>query len=292
MNNIKCILLCARVNFRKWRANPRVCVLFLITVIFHYYTFSCGPAVCRYLNMEIAPWVFPFFLGHPSMSLFYGGAAILLYSDAPFADSHTPFLLARAGGRNWILGQLVYLTASSLLYTLFHVAASVAMLIPYVSFSADWGQVLRIMANNEDIFLRAGVTGAGFWPSPELLDAMSPLQAMGWSILLFWLCCLFLGTVVFCFNLCVGGMSGVAAGAFLTVFAYFAIYVGPLSFGNAIRFVSPVYWSCLGHTDWLGTGFAPTPGGAVAAYLAMAALLSLVSVIVFCKRDFTAQPGR
>lgn len=166
------------------------------------------------------------------------------------------------------------------------------MLLPYISFSRDWGQVLRIMANNEDIFLRADVASVGFCPWPELLEAMSPLQAMGWSILLFWLCCLFLGTVIFCFNLCVGGMSGVAAGAFLTVFAYFAIYVGPLSFGDIIRFISPVYWCSLGHTDWLGTGFAPSPGAAVAAYLAMAALLSLVSVVVFCKRDFTAQPGR
>lgn len=290
MNNIRCILLCSWINIKKWRTNPRIYVLFIIVVIFHYYAFSCVPQICRYLNMEITPWVFPFFMGHPTMFLAYGGLAIFLYCDAPFTDGHTPFLLIRTGAQNWILGQLLYIFISSFFYTLFHVAVSMAMLVPYLTFSGGWGSVLQILSDNGDIFIRAGATQS-FLIYSELLEAMSPMQAMGWSILLFWLGCMFLGVVIFCFNLCIARMSGIVVSSILTVFAYFSSYLGFLSFGDVIRFLTPVSWSCLAYLDWLGTGLAPSPSFAAVAYALMIGILSLISIAVFCRKDLVIQRG-
>ncbi len=284
MNNIREIGICFRVNIRKQIVNPRIYTILAIIIVFQYYAFAVMPTVCEYLNMACTPWVFPFFLGNPSLFFIFGGIAMLLYCDAPFWGKEAPFLIMRMGRRNWILGQVIYVYLSGLMYTLFTIAVSVIMLIPCVSFSGDWGDVLHTIALNPQIFTMAGVKG-GFYPYAEIMDLLSPLQAMLVAGLLYWLGTVLIGLTILSFRVCFGGMMGIAICGIFTSIAYFTPYLGSISFGKVLYYFSPITWSCMSYLDWYGAGEVPTFPFVVTVYCLLIIIMSVVSVIAFCKKD-------
>lgn len=291
MNNRFCALLCCRINYKKWRRNPRIFSIFSIIFIFQSYSFSPLSQICAYYEVSTTPWVFPFFMGNPSFFIIYGALAMLLYCDAPFLDEHASFLLIRAGRKNWILGQLLYIYSSSFLYTMCHVVSSILVLIPHLTFSLDWGMMLRTIANQSDIFERVGVRGS-FSLYKEFLAVFSPIQAMGLSILLFWLGTGFIGVLILCFHL-IKEMSGLVISGVFTSFAYFSSYLGAFSLGAWLCFFSPVTWSCISYlVDWNRIGNIPSIRFAIMAYLVMIGVMSVVSVQIFCKKDIVIQGER
>lgn len=289
MNNLQSIFLCCRINYKKWSKNPRIYTIWIIILIFQYYSFSTLPPICEYYGISATPWVFPFFMGSPAFFIIYGALAMTLYCDAPFTDGHTPFLLVRTGRRNWIIGQLLYVYSSSFLYTLSHVVVSILVISPTLTFSWDWGTMLRTLVNNPELFEYVGVRKS-FFPYKEFLEAFSPIQAMGLSILLFWLGTAFLGILILCFHIMIGNMSGLVISGILTSLAYFTCYLGALSFGERLRFFSPITWSCISYLmDWSRTGTTPSVRFAITSYLIMMGIMSVISVILFCRKDVMIQ---
>lgn len=281
MSNVRKILICLGANVRKQLANPRIYTILAIVVMFHYYSFACVTKVCEYLNIAVTPWVFPFFLGNPNYFFIYGGLAMLLYCDAPFMGTETPFLLIRLGRKRWIWGQLLYIYLSAFVYTIINVLTSLLMIFPQMVFSGEWGDLLWILAQNGEVFRMAGTT-AGFGPVLGIMEQFTPIQAMGMSILLFYLGTVFLGMVILCCRLCFCNMSGIVVCGVLTSVAYFTPYLGLLNYGFAIYYFSPVTWSCL---SYLNTGEGPAPKYAIVVYLLSIMIMSLISVVVFCKKD-------
>lgn len=292
MSNVKHILLCAGINFRKWRGNPRIYTVLAVSLVFLSFAFSGLPDFCAYYKTSATPWVFPFYMGNPSLFLIFGGLAMLLYCDAPFVDGQTPFLIIRAGRRNWILGQLLYILSSALVYTLCNVLFSILVILPNITFSPDWGRVLWTLAENSTIALseQTGIA-LGFQPSVQLMEMYSPMELMAAAILLYWLGTAFVGVLVFCFNIMTGKMFGLVMGGIFTSMGYFVCYLGWISLGPWIYYLSPVTWSSILQLDWYGMGGVPTPGFAVTAYLLILVLMSVVSVVAFCRRDVEYQKG-
>lgn len=285
MNSVKSIFLCCSVNFRKNLINPRIYTVLAISVIFQYFSFGTMPQVCEYLEMTVSPWVFPFFLGNPSLIIVYGALAILLYCDAPFADGHTAFLVIRVGKRNWILGQMMYVFLSSFLYTGYHVLLSILMLVPYVRFSTEWGSVLRALAADSfQIFEQAGTTAA-FTPNQLLMETFAPVFVMAISILLFWLGCVFIGMLIFCFRILFQNTLGVILGTVFTGLAYFACYMGQMVFGTWTYYLSPVLWGSINYIDWYEIGGIPTFPFIATAYCVIITGMSVISVAAFLKKD-------
>ena len=285
------ILLCSGVNFKKWIITPRIYVIFAIMIIFEYYAFSTIPQIAAYYGVNASPWVFPFFLGNPSMFIIIGSMTALFYCNAPFADRHMPFLVIRTGQRNWIIGQLLYIYFSSFLYTACLLVLSVVMLIPRIHFTTDWGTLLNTITQSPiEVMEQVGVN-IGFLVNDEMLALLSPIEATVLAFVMFWLVTAFIGVLVCSFNIVIGKMSGIIAAGVFTCIAYFSAVLGAITIGRWLLYISPISWSCISYLDWYGTGNVPSPVFAIISLLGTIILLSLISVIVFCKKDLDIQKG-
>ena len=118
MRKIAAVFSCAGLNFRKWRVTPRLYVVAAVTLVQMLW---CWIPLMQYslsLGVPVTPWGFGFLYGSPTMLMTNSCLLLLLFCNAPFSDTHTPFVVIRTGRRNWMVGQLVYIAAASLLYVL------------------------------------------------------------------------------------------------------------------------------------------------------------------------------
>ncbi len=284
MIRLKRVVLCVRMNMKKAMADPKIYIVLAVSLIFQYYTFESIPAVCEMLGGRIAPWVFPFFLGFPSLFIIYGGMAVLLNCNVPLLDGQAPFVIIRMGRRGWILGQILSLCVSSLLYTLWSCLVPVLLLFPYISLETGWGKMIRTMAQQPDIFTKAGILPS-FGVQKEIVDCLSPLQAMLLAAGLYWLGTVLIGMIILCFRVLTGRMVGIAISGVLISLSYFVCYLGALVYGTGLLYFSPLNWSCLSYLDLTGAGGMPSAGFAVVVDLVLIGILGVVSVVCFCKKD-------
>ncbi len=284
MSEIKSVFLCAAGTARKRFFSYKTFVVFAVILIFHWYAYGGMPKVCEYLQLAVSPWVFPFFIAAPTMFFVVGGMALLLHCDAPYMDAQMSFMIIRTGRRAWIRAQILYVCLSSLVYAVFHVLASWFVMLPHVKYSDGWGSVLKGLANDPGIFGQAGVR-VGFQPYSELMKAFTPLEAMGWSILLLWLGTVFLGMVILFMRVLTGKTSGIAVGGFLAAFAYFSAFQGQMAMGGNGYYFSPVNWMSPIYIDWNRTGNFPPPAYVLTVYIVLIVSMMLVSVDLFCRKD-------
>ncbi|NLO83085.1 MAG: hypothetical protein GX094_08540 [Clostridiales bacterium] len=289
MNDLKTILLCALVNFRKWMVNPRIYTLAAVTVGFLSWHSAGLSQLSAAVGIDVTPWVFPNLLTTSVMIAVFACFIMLLFCDAPFADSHTPFLIIRTGRRNWVIGQLLYIILAAFIYTVFFLIMSVVVLLPNVQWDTGWGKILKTIAANPSIGDNYGIKLTVF-VHPLIVDIFSPIEATIISFGLFWLTSVFIGVLILCGNVITGKAGGlVMAGVFLCI-SFFTEYLGPLTFGGYwIRYLSPINWSSMCCLDWTGMGeWVPTSHAVISLLLAIV-FMSIVSTLVFCKKDMDIQ---
>lgn len=284
MTDLKTMWLCARVNFSKWPVTPRIYTLAAIIIAFSIWVFSWISDYAFAVGVAAAPWVFPYLLTTPIIFMIYGCLTALLFCDAPFADSHTPFLVIRTSRRNWVTGQLLYIVLASFIYTAFFVLMSMLVLIPNVQFSMNWGAVLKTIAFNPGSLAKYGITPLAVIGDP-VITMFSAIHATLISFGLFWLVSVFIGVLIFCFNIVIGRMCGLVAAGVFTIVSYFSIYVGKIAYGNMIYYISPINWSSMFYLNWGGIGTMPTPFYAVCCLAGAILMMGTASVVVFCKKD-------
>src|SRR5699024_10050642 len=211
---------------------------------------------------------------------------ILLFSDAPFADRHMPFLIIRSGRRNWIIGQLLYIVVASFVFTIFILFISVLVLIPNVQLSTDWGIILKSLAVNTEI-----IPSVTIFPDERILTIFSVLEAMLISFGLFWLVSIFIGVLIFCFNIVVGKMSGLVASGVFIFISFFSIVHGRLILGDWISYFSPISWMSMSFFIWYNTMalLSSSRTYSILWRLLAMTLMSIVSIKVFCEKDLDIQ---
>jgi len=291
MTNLKTIWLCAQVNFRKWPISPRIYTLATIIAAFSIWVFSWISDYAEAVDVAVTPWVFPFLLTTPILFPIYGSLTMLLFCDAPFSDGHTPFLIIRTSRRNWVIGQLLYIVLAAFIYSAFFVLMSILALIPNLQFSTEWGAVLKTIAFDPSSPSKYGITAFTIIGG-SVMNLFEAVPATLVSFGLFWLVSVFIGILIFFFNIVIGGASGLVAAGFFTFIAYFSIFVGSLSFGNIIYYMSPVSWAGMFNLDWSGVGQIPSPLYAIGCLVGLILLMSIISVFVFCKKDIHIQERR
>ncbi|WP_078554379.1 hypothetical protein [Bacillus alkalicellulosilyticus] len=279
MNNTKMIFLCSFVNFKKWIINPRIYAIFAIIVSFlAYHLYGLSQFAAEH-NMFVSPWLFTHIFSHPLLIVVFSCFIMLLYCDAPFVDRHTPFLAIRTGRRNWVMGQLLYIIISAFVFTMFIYVVSNVVLFPNIRWTLEWGTVLQTLVHNPE------AAGFSVFIDEQILSSFSPIGATMLAIFFFWLVAIFIGVLIFCFNLTIGKMSGLVATALFICLSYFTNYLGYVTFGQAILYFSPLNWMSISYLDWDYTGNIPSPTYASLVLLGLIALLSMISVIVACKKD-------
>lgn len=285
MHSVKAMVLCVRISLSKLLSNPKTYVMLAIMAIFHYYSYAPLATIARYYGISVTPWVFPFYMSMAPMLTVFGGLCILLFSDAPFLDAYSQFIIARCGRRPFIVGQVLYILAASFLFTVCMVLLSLLYILPVMEWSTDWGTLLNTLAQSSlEVWEQTGVT-LSISVSEEFLQLVSPIRATSVAFLCMWLVTAFLGLVISFFNVVVKKMSGVVAAGVLVSLSYFAVYWGAITIGRWLLFISPVSWSRMGDLDWTYSGMWPSPTYAVVVLTVGIVLLGTGSAIKFCRRD-------
>ncbi|AEE96632.1 hypothetical protein [Mahella australiensis] len=288
--NIKNVLLCSITNYRKWVVDIKIYTLFALIFVFNIWNFSGIYEYAKIVGVGVSPWIFPHIFITPVIMPVYGCFAMFLFSDAPFIDKHTPFLLIRTGRTPWVLGQLCYIVFTSLLYTIINYAITVISFFPYIDFTSDWGKVIRTLAMNPASAYEKGLNLTVLIDS-SIVTSFSAIEATLISLGLFFLVTLFMGIVIFSFNIIIGKMSGIIAAGILIFISYFSIFVGRITIGLKVYYFSPLSWSSLRYIDWYNSGDSPSLQYAVIFLSVTSLILSIISVISFSKKDINMLEG-
>lgn len=284
MRKIAAVFSCAGLNFRKWRVTPRLYVVAAVTLVQMLW---CWIPLMQYslsLGVPVTPWGFGFMYGHPTMLMTNSCLLLLLFCNAPFSDTHTPFVVIRTGRRNWMVGQLVYIAAASLLYVLYQFGLMLLILSPSLGFSWSWGSVLWQIAFSGYDPAYTGSLG----PVKEVITQYSGLAYTLLSMLIMWLAGMLMGCLVLCFNLLSGRSLGVAISGVFCFLSYFCQYVGYTLFGGRIFWLTPMAWV---YPPILQGGRYPTVQQAILVLTVLIVGLAGLSVWACCRKDLVLQKG-
>ena len=198
MNDLSKVWLCTRINFSKWPVNPRIYTVAAAILAFSIWNISGFVQYSDLVGQKITPWIFPHMFS-PVMIVAYGCFTALLFSDAPFADSHMPFILVRSGRLIWIFGQIIYIFVTAFIYTAFQLLVSIIILLPKITLSSEWGIVIKTLASNPSAIYEAGINSA-IGISLSIVSQFSPIGATLISFGLCWLVTAFSGMIILSAN--------------------------------------------------------------------------------------------
>ena len=88
----------------------------------------------------IPPYILPLIYDMNTMYMIF--VMILLVCDAPFVQKNNIFINIRAGMGSSFIGKLIYLFLISVILQFIQFILCLIMLIPYLSFSDNWGYIL------------------------------------------------------------------------------------------------------------------------------------------------------
>lgn len=290
MDNGKNVLRVCKNSFLKWKGNLRVLIVFLLLAVLLFYSTAGARRLAVEQNLAVTPWIFPFLFGVPFNRILFFLPLIFLFSDAPFFDEQFPYLCMRSSRSVWAKGELLYIAASSLLFTLALYVFSVLFFIPYLGFSMDWGKILRMLSMGSAMSMEFTETYAsGIFIKPEILTSYSPFAATLLSVLIVWCLCMFLGLVMFVLNLRFPRGVGAAAASLLVCFSFFASQFMHGTRAGMIFYFSPVSWSNLADIQ-MGTELRPPLGYVIGALLVLIAVLSLLAAFLIKHKDIEVLP--
>lgn len=287
---IKNVVLCTLINYRKWIVDIKVYTIFSLIFVFSAWNFSGIREYASIVGVGVSPWIFPHILITPIAMPIYGCFTLLLFCDAPFIDRHMPFVIIRTGRISWVLGQLLYIVTTSIIYTVFNYLISILSFFPYFDFTHDWGKLIRTLAVNPTSAYEKGID-LTVWIDNSIITSFSAIKATLISLGLFFLVALFMGILIFCLNLITGKMTGVIVGGILVFLSYFTIYVGRITAGLKVYYFSPLNWSSLRYIDWYASGDSPSLLFAVIFLLSATLIMGLISVISFVRSDIEINQG-
>lgn len=88
----------------------------------------------------ITPYILPLLYDMNTMYMMF--VMILLVCDAPFAQKNNVFINIRANMKSSFIGKLIYLFLTSVILQLTQFILCLIMLVPYLSFSDNWGYII------------------------------------------------------------------------------------------------------------------------------------------------------
>lgn len=163
---------------------------------------------------------------------------VVLISDAPFRSRQQQFVLLRAGKRNWIMGQLLYIVVLSVVFTAALWFFSWVFLIPRVRWSLNWGPILTTVATrnlNLEIVLMP--------VSYEIMMNVTPLAATAWAAFMMIGVNILLGEIVMVCNLWAKKGLGAVIATLLVLMPFLLVIMQSTPYNvKRLLWVSPVSW--------------------------------------------------
>lgn len=233
------LLRIVKLNFLHWRSDMKYAAIIVYLVLYTYDRLHGLAAFASDLGQKISPWLFPFLPSRGSIFLPLMLAYILLIADAPFRTGLQQFILLRTGKRTWMAGQLLYIFAISVGFTLLLWVLSLIWILHEVSWSGEWGQVLITAAR------AGGYSSYGVYLQIDysIMKNATPLEVSLWCSGAMVAVCYFLGVVMAACNL--WGKKGVGTVLVSTMVtigvipSFFSSDPGPV---KLLNWISPLTW--------------------------------------------------
>lgn len=205
----------AGYNFRQWHRNPRVAVSFALAFIL---CFLLSDKVVSFAESYetttqlLEPFIWTF--GDSDSILLVSLLLVFLFADMPFLSSGTPFYLMRTTRTVWLVGQVIYIAATTLFYLLFVLFSTVILCMQNSFIGNMWSETAAML----------GYSGAGEAIAvPAAVKAMEMVTPMECALTIFLLMLLYTLLMVFfmlVFNLWKGQMGGMVSGLGFSLFGF------------------------------------------------------------------------
>lgn len=217
----------AGYNFRQWHRNPRVAVSFALAFIL---CFLLSDKVVSFAESYktttqlLEPFIWTF--GDSDSILLISLLLVFLFADMPFLSSGTPFYLMRTTRTLWLVGQVIYIAATTLFYLLFVLFSTVILCMQNSFVGNMWSETAAML----------GYSGAGKAIAvPAAVKAMEMVTPMECALTIFLLMLLYTLLMVFfmlVFNLWKGQMSGMVS---VLGFSLFGFLLSPDIFKTVLQ---------------------------------------------------------
>ncbi len=171
---IRKAMVIAVIQLQLWRRNAKVFFVFALGLVL------AGLLTGKSMEFALAhespvqllePFVWTF--GDSGSVLLCSCLLLLLFSDAPFVNSATPFLLARADRKAWLLGQVFYVILSTVIYLLWILFCTVILCAKHAFAGNQWSRTAAILGYSK--------AGAQFYlpSSARTMEQTTPLGCAG-----------------------------------------------------------------------------------------------------------------
>lgn len=277
MNFLKTVFRISIQNLRKWRTDYRVWTiavfLFVMTLIY----VDDLKRVADGLGFEMSVWIFPFMYTQFYYKVIFTIPLMMLLCDAPFVDKNQLYVMMRTTRTKWLGGQILYIIIASGIYYLFIFAISILTTIVYGDFSFEWGQL--ITALSYDPMLKFEVLDISYFAfSQVVVEYFTPLLACFYTFVMSWITGVFLGLIIFVFNLFTDTkLWGIA------ICAIFIVLTIPARGWYLLDRFSPVSWSTLDQIDVGGFTTHPSLTYCI-CILALLIVLLMMAVFLFGRK--------
>ena len=210
---MKQVFKVARFNFFQWRRNKNVYLCFLLA--FLMCSMLADKAILFASNYGLTLQIFETFIwtfGDANSILLSSLLLLLLFSDMPFIEKITPYYLVRCKRTVWIVGQVLYVVLSTVIYILFLLFVTCICSV-HISFLGNkWSKTSALLG-------QSGIGGEIALPtSIKTLEMSSPYKCVLVISVLLILYALLVAMLMLLFNLHQGKYAGVLSVLGLNLF--------------------------------------------------------------------------
>ncbi len=279
MKSLKCIFSICSQNFRKWQTDYRIWCIAVVLLIMTSVYIGEIKRICDYAGTQMPIWIFPFMYSQFYTKLIFILPVVLLFCNAPFNDSNQIFVYMRSGKTKWLLAQIVYIMVASAVFYLFLLLASLIMTVFTGELSLGWGETLSMIS--ADSILRMLANSPFVNVEFIIINFFSPLQAVGFTLLMSWLGAVILGLVIFFFNIVTGNKTvGILAASFLVIIS--STIENDIGNWTGLLPFSPISWITLDNID-IG-GLTANPSFEYCLFVDIGIIVVLIAAIVIFGR--------
>lgn len=218
MSKVRQSFAAAFLNFRKWRRNPKIFLVFGLAFIV---CFLLSDKVIRFAEVHgtllqiLEPFIWTF--GDANSVLIISLLLLLLFSDMPALGNEVPLFLIRMNRRVWMAGQILYLIMATMTLLCF-ILLSTCLLAGAKAYPANlWSDTAAILGYSsigEEIAIPAFV---------KVLELSFPYSCMLHIFLLMLGYSVFMAALILYLNL-LKGNGGILGGI---VFSGFGLLLNP-----------------------------------------------------------------
>ncbi len=274
-----------RNSLVRWMENSKKWLILGITLLFGGYVFIPMVRVALFFKETLPPVGFVFYLSFFQMIVLHCGVTVLLFTDILKLDAYDYWEIIRTGRKQYIVGQIGLMMGLAAGYVVLLLLLSVVITLPAAGSFRTWGRIIKTMSQNvQDLVKQSGIS-ISYGVSRSVINRLTPVSALIFSVLFMWLTMVFLGMVrIFC-TVFFSKMTGIAISGVLIAMTMFSMFLGWISLGRWLLFVSPLSWANIAVLDWERTGTMPSPSYAALFLIIGNAVMGVCAIAGFSRKD-------